>query len=888
MYFISYLAGIYNPQKSQTTSFLHTLGKNLGHYYQSYDNVVILGDFNCEMTEEVMEEFCSLYNLKTLIKTPTCFKSIKNPSCIDLILTNRANSFQNSSSVETGLSDFHHLVLTVLKTSYKKKPPKKVIYRHYKNYSKQTFLNNLNFSLAGIDLHTMPHDDFNDLLLKICNQSAPLKTKYVRGNDQPFMTKELRKEHMKRTRLLNIYRKNKNAENETAYKNQRNFCVKLLKKTKSDYYGSLKPSDINDSKKFWNNVKPLFTDKCIMKDNISLTVKTGVFKEEVISDDGQLAYIFNNFFSNAVKSLNIDYFEHFSFDCIFSESEDPVINAIEKYSKHPSILKIKEHYPQTENFSFEPANIETVYKLIENLDVSKSSSVESVPARVLKDSIDVVSPKIVIDFNTAISTGVFPQQLKLADVIPLFKKNERQLKENYRPVSLLSSMSKIFERMMHTQMHNYMSKKLSIFLCAFQKFMNAQNCLLFLVETWRKGLDRSQKCGVLLTDLSKAFDCLPHDLIIAKLHAYGFDHPALKLILSYLSGRKQRVRVNATFSEYSNLDHGVPQGSVLGPEIYNYNSNDLFLFMVLLVANYADDNSPFTVAPTTPSVIESLESDATNLLWWIKYNGLKANPDKFHMLLSDADKNLSMVVDKFDIPNTSTQKLLGITFDNKLNFKPHVTNLCNKASQKLHALSRVSNFMDLKQRKIIMHSFILSQFGFCPLVWMFHGRQLNNRINRIHERALRLVYKDRKSSFQQLLEMDKSFTIHERNLQLLAIELYKVAYGVSPKIMRLVFPTKPQIKYPWENIFKTFNVRTVSWGTETLFHLGPKIWMLVPLELRKLPTLYKFKKAIKSWKPDKCPCRICKHYLHGVGCINVASNHYHVFRPGLRLFLNLS
>ena len=124
MYFISYLAGIYNPQKSQTTSFLHTLGKNLGHYYQSYDNVVILGDFNCEMTEEVMEEFCSLYNLKTLIKTPTCFKSIKNPSCIDLILTNRANSFQNSSSVETGLSDFHHLVLTVLKISYKKSPLK--------------------------------------------------------------------------------------------------------------------------------------------------------------------------------------------------------------------------------------------------------------------------------------------------------------------------------------------------------------------------------------------------------------------------------------------------------------------------------------------------------------------------------------------------------------------------------------------------------------------------------------------------------------------------------------------------------------------------------------------------------------------------------------------
>ena len=202
------IAGIYNPQKSQISSFLQSLGKNLGHYYSAYDNVIILGDFNCEMSEGAMEDFSSLYGLKSLIKKPTCFKSKTNPSCIDLILTNRVNSFQNSSTIETGLSDFHHLVVTVLKTTYKKKPPKKVIYRNYKKYSPQKILNDLNFSLAGIDLDLMSHDDFNDLVLEICEQSAPLKMKYVRGNDQPFVTKELRKEHMKRTRLLNKYRKN--------------------------------------------------------------------------------------------------------------------------------------------------------------------------------------------------------------------------------------------------------------------------------------------------------------------------------------------------------------------------------------------------------------------------------------------------------------------------------------------------------------------------------------------------------------------------------------------------------------------------------------------------------------------------------------------------------
>ena len=207
-------------------------------------------------------------------------------------------------------------------------------------------MNDINRSLAGVDLTEMPHDDFVNLLTKILDKHAPIKTKYVRGNEQPFMTKELKKQHMERTKLLNKYRKNRDAENESAFKKQRNLCSNLLRKVKSDYYGKLKPSDVTDNKKFWNNVKPLFSDKCALKDNISLQEKTGVMKEEIISDDDQVAQIVNHFFSNAVKSLNIDYFEHFSFDCIFSDSEDPVINAIEKYSKHPSILKIKENYPQ--------------------------------------------------------------------------------------------------------------------------------------------------------------------------------------------------------------------------------------------------------------------------------------------------------------------------------------------------------------------------------------------------------------------------------------------------------------------------------------------------------------------------------------------------------------
>lgn len=405
--------------------------------------------------------------------------------------------------------------------------------------------------------------------------------------------------------------------------------------------------------------------------------------------------------------------------------------------------------------------------------------------------------------------------------------------------------------------------------------MSSQNCLLFMIEKWRKSLDKTGKCGVLLTDLSKAFDCLMHDLLIAKLHAYGFDYLSLKLILCYLTGRKQRVRVNASMGKWMDILTGVPQGSVLGPELYNINSSDLFLFVMLEIANFADDNSPFSTEQTIPQVISNLEKEAVTVLNWIRNNGLMANPDKFHLLLSDPNEELSIKVGSANIKNAQCQKLLGITLDSKLTFKTHVSNLCTKASNKLNALSRISPYMTLKQRKVIMPSFILSQFGYCPLVWMCHNRKLNDRINRIHKRALRIVYQDRTSSFEDLLKIDESFTIHERNIQTLAIELYKVAYGLAPEIMRLVFPCNPQGKYPWDNIFKTFNVKTVYWGTEALAHLGPRIWSIIPKDMKKL-SLSKFSQSIRTWKPDKCPCRMCKTYVNLVGFVNVST------KPGIK------
>ena len=855
------LFGGYNYNKTNIDTFLGHLGKILDRNMSKIDEFLLIGDFNSETHEAKLANFCDIYNLNSLIKEPTCYKNLSNPTTIDLILTNRKKCFQNSTTFETGLSDHHKMIVTVMKQYFPKQTPELIRYRDYRNFNIAVFRNDIKLALSILD-ENVTYDEFEKIFMEKLNEYAPMKKKYVRANNAPFMNKTLCKAIMNRSRLRNRYLKNPNChQTELNYKRQKNYVVNLMRREKKKYYDNIDTSDITGNRKFWKNIKPLFSDKSKSSENIIL-----LEGEEIISENDKVAETLNDFFTNIVENLNIKGYQTTQSNV---KNIDRIILIIEKFKDHPSIVKINENIMVTDTFSLMDINNEYMTKLIENMNTVKPTTYNNIPAKILVENVDLCSSYISRMFNTSIKDSIFPDKLKMAEITPGFKDGDKTCKSNYRPISILPSVSKIFERIIYNSIYEYIGKYLSPYLCGFRSGYSTQYCLLYMIEKWKRILDNKGIACALTTDLSKAFDCVNHDLLIAKIAAYGFDYKSLSYILSYLTGRKQRTKVKNAFSTWTDILSGVPQGSILGPLLFNIYLNDIFFFVSAdNLANYADDNTPYAIGRNIDNVLDTLTNDVNSLMDWFEANYFLLNPNKCKLLVSNHTDDITIKVGDEIIASNSWVKLLGVKIDSNLNFTEHVSTICKKASQKLHALARVSMYMKKNKLRVLCKSFIESQFGYCTMIWMFHNRTLNNKINRLHERALRLVYKNENSTFEDLLDMDNSFTIHDRNLQKLAKEMYKVKNNLCPSFIQSLFviSTNP---YNLRNnqTFYAKNIHTVLNGSETISYRGPKTWDMVPCKIQNSQCLQEFNRKIKNWKPQGCSCRLCKIYICRIGFI---------------------
>ena len=250
------------------------------------------------------------------------------------------------------------------------------------------------------------------------------------------------------------------------------------------------------------------------------------------------------------------------------------------FSAHPSIRAIAEENRRknaTHNFNFKYTNKTQVEKLLSNINARKACGHDTITPRLLKESASAISGPLAELMNESIKQCKYPSRWKMGQVTPLFKKNDELSKENYRPVTVLPALNNVFEKLLASQLDQFYSEILSDYISAYRRHYSCETSLMRLTEDWKRSLDNKQIVAVISMDLSKAFDTIPHGLLLAKLKAYGVNSRSCMLLKDYLQGRMQRVKVGDTSSDWQEVRQGVPQGSVLGPMFFNIFMNNLFL-----------------------------------------------------------------------------------------------------------------------------------------------------------------------------------------------------------------------------------------------------------------------------------------------------------------------
>ena len=565
---------------------------------------------------------------------------------------------------------------------------------------------------------------------------------------------------------------------------------------------------------------------------------------EIVTKNEEVSEIFNNFFVNVAKEIGKDY----EFD----------------KNNHPSLQKISEREFQQDSFEFVPTNEVFVSKVIDKFNVKKATGVDKLSVKLMKFGKPSIVPAITKLVNFSIDTSIFPNRLKEAQVTPLFKKNDPFAKSNYRPVSILPIPSKIFEKVLSVQLSTFFETIFDQFLCAFRKGHGCQTTLLRLLEDWKQALDKNEYVAAILMDLSKAFDCLPHDILISKLSAYGLNKKATDLLLSYLSGRKQQIKIGNCVSTWAEIQKGVPQGSILGPLLFNVFINDIFYFIKKGdLYNYADDNTLSFHSPNYNEIIDVLQTESNILIDWFHFNCMQANPDKFQAIAvgkKTYDKSPTFNIGTANISCDDIVKLLGVDIDFKLNFDFHIKNLCTKAVQQLNILKRIGKNLNKLNRLTIFHTFIQSNFNFCPLSWHFCSEGNTQKIEKIQERALRFVYMDYETTYEDLLHKAKMPSMYIKRTRIMAIETFKILNNLAPPVLSNLLQKKTQTyNFRYSNILQIPSVQTTSYGKKSFRYAAPVLWNSLPESFRKITNFNQFKNQVSFWNGKKCTCLACKN-----------------------------
>jgi len=857
-----FMVSVYKPPPVNEECFINELSMMCEKLLMESSDIIIMGDMNIDMKHGIKNgliDFCEMYEFKNVVNVPTCFKSLTNESLLDVILVSRPQRFHESMVFDTGLSDFHRMVNICTKMHAPRKLPRKIFYRSFKKFDESEFKRDVGNIPVGI---CQIFDDVDDiawchekLLSEVIEDHAPLKRKFLKKESAPFMNSELRKAIFKRNQLRNRFWKCRTSGNWEDYRKMRNHVNALRRKSEMTYFRE-RSSKYDSAKNFWQTFVPFLSNKGGRR-NDTITLKEG---DKIITKPEEICDIFNNFYETIVDDIGIaDNFE--------SVDHCTVTVASHEHSSHHSIKTIRNLGPILDSFRFKKVSCDEVYKEMKKINVKKAVGYDNVSPFFLKVAARELAFPLTNVINSCITHSMYPDVYKRNEVSPIYKAKDSSNKCNYRPVSCCVAVSKIIERLLSKQIDQYFEAYFHNKLSAYRQGSGCENVLVNVIEDWKHALDNNNIVASLLMDLSKAFDCLPHRLLVAKLRAYGFSIDACTLIASYLSSRKQRIKYHGVKSKWSVITKGVPQGSVLGPLIYNIFINDLLYDVQEHFYNYADDNTITVIGDNIDNVLDRLSHTASKCTAWFFSNMMKANPEKFQLIVLNKNKmvsdSLSIEVNGCVIKPVKCVKLLGLQIDVNLSFTEHVTSLCKKASRNLKILLRMSKKLpEIKDRMALMESFLLSCFMYCPIVWNYCNMTLTLRIEKLYKRGIRFVANDYDTEYATLLQQNDRCTLALMRLKQLAVFVYKCYNNMfAEHLNALVSRKNNAYSMRDENSAEIVRFQTVKFGKMSIKYTGAKVWNSLPIEWRVSPDVLTFKDYLKRWKCSNIQCDKCRDFL---------------------------
>ena len=721
------LIASYRPPKTPEIPFIAHLQQLTSAYEESVEDIIIVGDLNFDMLDRNDNKLFD-FNQSNGFRNTIFAGTRLNPSSLkytslDVILCMILAYFVASEIINVSFSD-HSFILTAF--NYKK------IYNKSEKRSTRCLTKDkiyllkdrLKIILPSISTtNTCVNFQWSQLkkVLVACLDSIA-KNKQVpskKSNNSPWIDKSYTSLSKKRDAVYLKAISCKNNDITTSkslwseFKILRNKCTNLFYGKKSSYFKHFINTNELSTKKLWKKLSPY-----ISPNKKSTLVASAILKNTSNNNDLDLASAFCNYFSTLLIKFNfltltscLSYITNYISECGFGRDIGLTIR----------------HFTEDE-----------VTKGLKSLVPNSGVGEVGIESIVFVECAEELTKQITYLFNLILTSGIYPDDWKCAHIIPIYKgKGSKTDLENYRPISILSPVSKLFEKLLAAQIYSYLetNKLYNTAQFGFRKNLSCELALNSLMETWKNGLDAGNDVIAVFLDFSKAFDTVDHNLLILKLAYYNFDSNIILLIKNYLTNRSIKVNINGRMSHSSPLHAGVPQGSVLGPLLFILFINDMcYLKIKSNMVLFADDTTISLVGKNPATIIESIETDLIILTEWLKHNKLVLNVAKSQAMCFNSNLKLfkteqverlklKIECDHNQISFLAQVKLLGIVIDNKLDFGAQSKDLSIKINCKSHLLKKSLYLFTENFKPILFKLFIQSHFDYCSTLYIYFSNK---------------------------------------------------------------------------------------------------------------------------------------------------------------------